>query len=292
MDADFFVQGDKMNISQELNKAAKEISLQSGFVIKSIDEKSSYSLAQKYSKPISAINKKALSLQICPSRYVRNLPLISMEEQLLLADSKVAVVGAGGLGGNVVMLLARAGIGHLKIIDYDNFDEYNLNRQLFCNSNTLGISKSKSLATTLSSINPGVEVEAINTKMTEENAKEILSGVATVVDALDNIEDRFIIERCAKTLKIPLIHGAVSGFEGRVMTIFPEDEGIKLLYGKEDQNNNIKDLSVGIPAVTPATVASFQAMEVIKVILKRNDILRNAMLYIDMASSQIEKFKF
>jgi len=238
---------------------------------------------------------KALKEGICPYRYLRNRETISLKEQLRLAESRVAVIGAGGLGGQVVLLLARIGIGHLVIIDRDVFEETNLNRQALCTINTLGKSKAKEALASVGAVNPGIKVSAYPVKLGYSNAFEMLSGSDVIVDGLDNVSDRFVLEEICKKLSIPLIHGALAGFEGRVMTIFPDDPGLKNLYGNKKANENSSrshEAVFGIPAMTPCLIATLQAMEVLKIILKRGKIFKNAMLYVDLETGRMSEFVF
>jgi molybdopterin/thiamine biosynthesis adenylyltransferase len=241
------------------------------------------------------VYREALSLGIVPYRYVRNRDAISVEEQLKLAASRVAVVGAGGLGGQVILLLARVGIGHLVVVDHDLFDETNLNRQALSHGESMGRPKSEQAVAVVRSINPGVEVTSHQAEIDASNAHEILDGSDVVVDALDNVPTRFALERATKALKIPLIHGAVAGFEGRMMTIFPEDPGLRNLYGSEQvevDNAKRPEAILGVPVLTPSFIANLQAMEVVKIILERGKLFRNSMLHVDLEAGQMSVFSF
>ena len=182
----------------------------------------------------------------------------------------------------------------MNIVDHDIFDETNLNRQALSGLDTIGKSKSDEAERFVKNINPGVDVKSYGVKIDNKNVKEIISGSDVIIDALDNIEDRFLIENAARNLKIPMVHGALAGFEGQVMTIFPEDKGLKQLFEvnnitkKEERPESI----LGVPAIMPSMIASFQVMEAIKIILKRGDLIRNSILYIDIESVHIHKLKF
>jgi molybdopterin/thiamine biosynthesis adenylyltransferase len=237
----------------------------------------------------------ALSLGIVPYRYVRNIDAISVEEQRKLADSRVGVVGAGGLGGQVILLLARVGIGHLVVVDHDLFDETNLNRQALCSNESIGRPKPEEAVAVVRSINPGVAVTPYKAKLDASNAREILDGSDVVVDALDNVPTRFALERATKALGIPLVHGALAGFEGRMMTIFPEDPGLKNLYGSNQAKVDATkrpEAILGVPALTPSFIANLQAVEVLKIILERGKIFRNIMLHVDLEAGQVSEFSF
>lgn len=246
-------------------------------------------------RSIHEVYAEALGLGISPYRYIRNREIISVQEQLRLAESRVAVVGAGGLGGQVIVLLARLGIGHLVVVDRDTFDETNLNRQALCSKSSLGRPKSEVAVEAVASINPGVEVTPHRVRLDSSNAREILAGLDVVVDALDNIPDRFLLERATKTLGIPLVHGAVAGFEGWIMTIFPDDPGLKCVYGGEVGSRNDRrspEAILGIPAPTPCIIGTLQAMEVVKIILKREKIFRHSMAHVDLERGQLNEFAF
>ena len=249
--------------------------------------------ATELGRTVHDVYREALTLGIVPYRYIRNREALSVEEQLKLAASRVAVIGAGGLGGQVILLLARVGIGHLVVVDHDVFDETNLNRQALCHRESMGRPKSKVAAARVRSINPGVEVTPHQAKIDDSNAREILDGSDVVVDALDNVSTRFALERATKALKIPLVHGAVAGFEGRMMTIFPEDPGLQNLYGSElakVDDTKRPEAILGVPVLTPSFIANLQAMEVVKIILNRGKIFRNIMVHADLENGQVSEF--
>jgi molybdopterin/thiamine biosynthesis adenylyltransferase len=252
-------------------------------------------IASKCGCTVHDVYLEALKEGIYPYRYIRNRDCISMAEQLVLSRSRVAVVGAGGLGGHVIMLLARVGIGQLVVVDRDVFDETNLNRQVLCTDKSLGNSKAKEAVLAVGSINPGVEVIPYEVKLDTSNASKILAGSNVVVDALDNVPDRFVLENNAKKLAIPLVHGALAGFEGRVMTVFPNDPGLRHLYGTKgpsrDKSKSPESI-LGVPTVTPSLIATVQVMEVLKIILNRGKIYRNIMLHIDLETGEINEFCF
>lgn len=241
------------------------------------------------------IYRKALKEGIFPYRYLRNSDCISSAEQIVLSESRVAVVGAGGLGGHVIVQLARIGIGQLVVVDQDIFDETNLNRQALCTKESLGKPKAETAALAVGSVNPGVEVLPFTVKLGSHNAPEILAGSDVIVDALDNIKDRFILEKSAKKLAVPLVHAAVAGFEGRVMTIYPNDPGLKQLYRTKGSHRNkakSPESILGVPTFTPSLIATFQAMEVLKILLNRGKIYRNVMVHIDLETGEIHEFSF
>jgi len=283
------------NVHKLLYEKAKKIFDPAGREVEVLEDFQAASIADACQCTVHDVYSQALTLGICPYRYLRNREAISLKEQLRLAKSRVAVIGAGGLGGQVILLLARMGIGTLVVVDYDVFDETNLNRQALSSMETLGKQKPEAAAATVSSINPGVKVIPCQVKLDSSNAPEILTGANVVVDALDNVQDRFLLERTTKKLGIPLVHGALAGFEGQVMTIFPDDPGLKHLYRNEgaggDKSKRPESI-LGVPTLTPALIATLESMEVLKIILKREKIFRNTMVHVDLETGQINEFTF
>jgi molybdopterin/thiamine biosynthesis adenylyltransferase len=220
--------------------------------------------------------------------------ILSAPEQLKLAGSRVAVVGAGGLGGQVVLLLSRVGVGTLVVVDCDVFDETNLNRQALCVEETLGEPKARAAAEAVAAINPGIRVIAHQLRLTADVIDGVLSGCDVVVDGLDNAPDRLLLQDAAGRLGIPMVHGALAGFEGRVMTVFPGDAGVKQLYGEaaSGADPDRPEAVLGVPAVTAALIGTFQAMEVLKILLKRGSLFRNVMAYCDLENGRLELFRF
>lgn len=276
-------------------KRSKTIRDPAGREVRVIEDVVTVALAKDFDCSVRAVYEAALTAGICPYRYVRNREIISIEEQLQLLRSRVSVIGSGGLGGSVLLLLARMGIGRLVAVDSDCFDETNLNRQALSSVPDLGRPKSQVAAEVLRNVNPGVDVRVHRGRLDETNAEKILTGSHVVVDALDNVPDRFKLQRAAQSLNIPLVHGAVAGFEGQLMTIFPDDTGFSLLYGSEQAETNREkspEALLGVPAVTPGFVATLETMEVIKILLGRGKPFRNAMVHVDLEEGEMNRFSF
>lgn len=282
-------------MDEKIVERSKTILDSAGREVRVLEEASAMESAVDFGCSVRAVHEAALNAGICPHRYVRNRETVSMEEQLHLVKSRVAVVGSGGLGGQVLLLLARMGIGFLVAVDSDCFDETNLNRQALSSMRDLGKQKCEVAIRVLEEVNPGVEVQAHQVQIDDTNAQKILAGSNVIVDALDNVPDRFSIQDAARSLKIPLVHGAVAGFEGQLMTIFPEDEGFSLLYGSRDTKRNqgeSPEAVLGVPAVTPSLLATLEAMEVIKILLDRGSPFRNALVHVDMETGEMNRFSF
>jgi molybdopterin/thiamine biosynthesis adenylyltransferase len=215
-----------------------------------------------------------------PVRYQRNIGTIGIEGQKRLLKARVAVVGAGGLGGTVIELLARQGVGFLRIIDGDNFELHNLNRQILAIERTIGMNKAVAAASRVAEVNSDVETHAVPSMLTEKNMKELLSGMDVVVDALDSISSRLLLSGAARKLKIPLVHAAIAGFTGQVGTILPSSPGLERIYTTDGPDRGI-ETELGNPAATPALAAALQAQEVVKLLTGIGQTISNKLLYFD-----------
>ena len=221
------------------------------------------------------------------SRYERNFPAFSTEDFERIQKTSVCVVGCGGLGGYIIEMLARVGIGALTLIDGDVFEESNLNRQLFSTEKNLGDPKAKAAATRVTAINKNVKTEYHHMFIHEENGLSLIGDCQIVIDALDNVPSRLILQSLCKEKKIPLIHGAIGGWFAQVTTVFPEDDTLTRLYSNKTEYDS---KALGNPAFTPALAASLQVSECLKVITEKEDLLRNKLLYIDLLSNDFFTF--
>ncbi|WP_347351077.1 HesA/MoeB/ThiF family protein [Acetoanaerobium noterae] len=222
-------------------------------------------------------------------RYSRNKNLMSDDEITLLSQKKVCVLGLGGLGGYIVEMLSRIGVGSLTLVDGDVFDETNLNRQLFSSMNNLGSSKALEAEKRVKGINPLTKVIPVYEFVDSSNAMKIIANHDVIVDALDSIDLRKYIAKACTELNLPLVHGAIAGWYGQVATIYPNDTTLDILYPKDIKRGIEKEL--GNPSFTPALVASIQVSEVIKLLLNRGDLLRNSFMMIDLYTNDIEVIK-
>ncbi|MFO8090524.1 MAG: HesA/MoeB/ThiF family protein [Desulfatiglandaceae bacterium] len=278
---------------REIKRAARPEYDAAGRPVTVIEDKIAGDIAEKNGLSIHEIYHSALSSGICPMRYLRNLESITLPEQFRLSEKTAAIVGAGGLGGNIITLLARLGVGTLIIIDPDSFDETNLNRQALSGRRTLGYPKAQTAAAAVADINPGVKVISHQQAFTRGEANTLLHGADVILDGLDNIIDRIDLQEAACDLKIPFIHGAIAGFEGQVMTVLPGDAGLKKIYGERsapEKKMETPEALLGTPAPTPALIAALQVMEALKILLDRGKIHRHALMHVDMETFRIEKF--
>jgi molybdopterin/thiamine biosynthesis adenylyltransferase len=235
------------------------------------------------------IEISALENGIVPERYARNMRTFSLEDQAALLRARVGVVGLGGLGGTVAEVLARMGVGRLTLVDGDRFEESNLNRQLLSTVDGLGQLKSEAAQARVGRINPSVDVNALTEFVTADNAGAVLEGCNVVVDCLDNLRTRFVVEDACRRIGCPLVSAAVAGASGHVTTIFPEDTGLRLIYGEPGQLP-LKGAETALGTLPHAVVflATLECAEVVKVILKKGSLLRHKLLVADLMDGIVE----
>lgn len=282
-------------IRRQIHEKARRVTDPAGREVQAIEDHAALEIAHECSLSLHEVYAEALRCLVYPCRYIRNRDIISPAEQLKLAESQVAVVGAGGLGGQVILLLARIGVGRLTVVDHDRFEETNLNRQALCRQESLQRPKAQTASDVVASINPGVRVMTHPVKIDADNVDRILTGADVIVDALDNAPDRLVLQAAAGRLGLPLVHGALAGFEGRVMTVCPGDPGLAQLYDVAetgDADPERPESLLGVPAVTAALIATLQAMEVLKILLCRGRIFRRVMAHIDLENGRFEEFRF
>ena len=231
----------------------------------------------------------ALEQGIIPRHYLRNIGAIGLDGQIKLLQSSVAVVGAGGLGGTVIELLARHGIGHIIVIDNDRFAEEDLNRQSLSTEEDLDKYKAIIAARRVRQMNSAITVTPYVGKLTRRNAHKLLKDAKVVVDGLDNLPSRFAVEEACRELGIPFVYGTIAGFSGQLMTIFPEDVGLSSVYGPSDSlPERGVEVKTGTPSATPAMIAAWQVQEVIKVITGIGKPLRDRLLILDAGEGVVD----
>lgn len=216
------------------------------------------------------------------TRYERNVPALTEAECEALRRKRVLVVGCGGLGGHLIEMLARIGIGALRVVDGDVFEPSNLNRQLLSEVPTLGLSKAKAAATRINRVNPEVEVEAVTENMTEVNVHELLQGCDAVLDGLDNIESRRVLASACTRAGIPYIYGAVNGWVAQAAISMPGDHLVDILYPKDVVIKNKSVLSF-----IPALCASVQVSLCVKLLVGRA-VETGTVCYFDLLNQEFE----
>lgn len=223
-------------------------------------------------------------------RYARNIGTVTSEEQEILRGSAVCVVGCGGLGGGVIEGLTRIGVGRLTIIDGDVFEMSNLNRQLFSNEDNIGHSKAVDTRLQLKKINSDVQVNSIQTVLDEDNALELIHGHDVVVDALDSVRSRITLEEACETEKIPLVHGAIEGWNGQVAVIMPGDRILQGIYGGAPFADEGSKPSNSF--FTASVISAIEVAETVKLLLDRDGKLTGRMLTLDLLGNEYEIIEF
>lgn len=219
-------------------------------------------------------------------RYRKNIKAITEEENSRLKDFRVCVIGCGGLGGYVIEMLGRIGVGTIIAVDNDHFEETNLNRQILSDTTNLGQSKSLAALERMKKVNPEITLNNVDLRFDSTSGEEIIRGSDVVVDAMDNPQGKRLAgDLCAK-LNIPLVHGAIAGWYGQVTTVYPGDNIMEVMC-KEGTSCGIEK-ELGNPPFTPAFLASIQTAEVIKVLLNKGDTLRNKILYADLLNMEFD----
>ena len=271
-----------------LQKRIEELA-QAEYGVRTITLHHVHELAGKFGCSVRDVELAALESEVAPLRYLRNLGTIGVKGQAKLLRATVAIVGLGGLGGYVAEALARMGVGRLILIDGDVFEEHNLNRQILSTEDRLGTPKAVAAQQRIAQINGAVETIAHAERLTRENLPQLLEGADLVVDGLDRLPTRLVLQKGAQALGIPMIHGSIAGFLGQVMTILPSDPGLRNLYGEPDElPEQGLEAQMGTPAATPMAVAAWEAQEVVKTLLDRGEPLRHRLLVMDMESGTIE----
>lgn len=272
-----------MNLLETIKKNAKEYKAPDESLFSGL----SLSAEEKIAKDLNVSRKNieitALKAGIIPLRYHRNIGSIGLQGQIKLLHSHVGVVGCGGLGGLVVELLARIGVGKIRIIDSDKYTEENLNRQLLSNENFVLSERRKieSAKARVEAVNSAVELETLSVRLTNKNAKILLSDVNVIVDALDSIKARFILQDVAKDLGIPFVSAAIAGFCGYLTVIMPGDKGWRAFYDQEKVKERGVEKEWGNLGPTAATAAALEVQEAVKLLTRKGQAIRGQFLFFD-----------
>ncbi len=228
-------------------------------------------------------------------RYSRHilLPEVGEEGQIRLLESKVLIVGAGGLGSPGALYLTAAGVGTIGIVDFDVVDATNLQRQILHNVDRIGQSKVESARETLTALNPDVKIITYHERLSAENILEILADYEVVVDGGDNFPTRYLVNDAALHLRIPVVHGSILRFEGQV-TVFEPYEGpcYRCQYPEPPPPELAPSCAeAGVLGVLPGVIGSLQAMETLKILLGIGDTLSGRLLSYDGLSQEFRTLR-
>ena len=229
------------------------------------------------------------------NRYMRHLllPEVGTEGQAKLLGAKVLMLGAGGLGSPAALYLAAAGVGTIGIVDMDEVDASNLQRQILHNIDRVGDRKVDSAKKTLTLLNPDVDIVTYDTRLDASNIIDIISGYDVIVDGADNFPSRYLLNDASVKLGIPVVHGSIFRFEGMVSVFHPLEGPTYRDMVPEPPPAELAPscAEAGVLGVLPGIVGSIQALEVIKIILRIGEPLIGRILSVDTTDMSFRVFK-
>jgi adenylyltransferase/sulfurtransferase len=241
---------------------------------------------------------KAVSLDLTDeeiSRYSRHLilPEVGVEGQLKLKKARVLLIGTGGLGAPLGMYLAAAGVGTLGLVDFDNVDASNLQRQIIHGTRDVGRPKIASARDRLLDINPNVNIETYETRLTSQNALDIIKKYDIVVDGTDNFPTRYLVNDACVLLGKPNVYGSIFRFEGQASVFWAEKGACyRCLYPEPPPPGLVPSCAEGgVLGVLPGIIGSIQANETIKLILGGGEPLINRLLLFDAWKMRFRELK-
>src|SRR5262245_42628515 len=228
-------------------------------------------------------------------RYGRHLilPEVGIEGQRRLKQSRVLIIGAGGLGSPVSLYLAAAGVGHIGLVDFDRVEESNLQRQIVHGTSTVGLPKLESAAARLKDLNPHVVVERYDTRLGADNALEIIRDYDLVIDGTDNFQTRYLVNDACVLAGVPNVYGSIFRFEGQV-SVLATEEGpcYRCLFRNPPPAGAVPNCAEGgVLGVLPGLVGTIQATEAIKLLLGIGTPLIGQLLLVDALETQFRRVK-
>src|SRR6202049_2223276 len=228
-------------------------------------------------------------------RYSRHLimPEVGLEGQLKLKRARVLLIGTGGLGAPLGLYLAAAGVGHLGLVDFDVVDFSNLQRQVTFSTGDVGKHKTEAAKARLSGLNPTIEIETFETRLSSENALDLFRDFDIIVDGTDNFPTRFLVNDASFLLGKPNVYGSIFRFEGQATVFgYPGGPCYRCLYPEPPPPGLVPSCAEGgVLGVLPGIVGSIQAMETIKLLLGRGDSLAGRLLLFDALAMKFRELK-
>ncbi len=229
-------------------------------------------------------------------RYSRHLviPEFGMEGQLKLKQARVLIIGAGGLGSPIGMYLAAAGIGKIGIVDFDTISYSNLQRQLLYSTNDVGHPKTELAKQRLLEINPNVEIVTYDTRLTKDNALEILKDYDLIADGTDNYATRYLVNDACILLGKPFVYGSILRFDGQVSFFDPKTGPCyRCLYPEPPSPGEVPSCEEGgVLGVLPGIIGSIQANEAIKYVIGKGELLQGRLLMLDALEMSFRELKY
>lgn len=277
------------SLSDRLVRAAVDRRRPDGTPYRSLATADVEALARQSAVSPLRVEQAALAVEVVPERYARNMHSLSISDQQRLLDCTVCVAGVGGLGGHVAEILARIGVGGLRLVDSDRFEDSNLNRQRFADAESLGAPKARLAQQRIAAVNPAVETVALCQTLTLENGPDLLGGADIAVDCLDSLPARLALQEACRRRKIPMVSAAVAGMSGQLTVFFPEDQGLAVLYGDLDEApERGAETALGNLPFAVTLLASLECSEAVKVLLGKASTLRGRLLVFDLAEPVFE----
>ena len=230
-------------------------------------------------------------------RYKKHLTLkeIGFKGQLKLKNSSVICIGAGGLGSSVLLYLAAAGIGKIGIVDNDQVEKSNLQRQIIHETNTVGNLKIDSAKERIKRFNPNIEVVTFAKRINSDNILDIINEFDIICDCSDNFGTRYLINDACLILNKPLVFGSVQGFEGQisVFNLNKNSPNLRDLLPESPSKNNVPSCEeFGVVGVSTGLIGVLQVNEIIKIILKKGEILDGKIMIFNLTKYEYKNIKF
>jgi molybdopterin/thiamine biosynthesis adenylyltransferase len=221
-------------------------------------------------------------------RYSRQIRLFGEDGQERLLRTSVFIAGAGGLGSVISLYMAAAGFGRIRICDCDTVELSNLNRQILHGNADVGRAKAQSAYESLTGINPEIEVEALLETISEDNIDQLLQGCDIIMDAMDNFPVRYLLNRAALQRKIPLFHGAISGYQGQATTIIPGKTAcLACIFPRAPPASVFPALGS-----TCGVIGSIQVTEAVKYVTGAGKLLENRLLFWDGLNGCLDEMAY
>ena len=222
-------------------------------------------------------------------RYKKNNDMFTDKDMNILLNFKVCFVGCGGLGGYIAEMLSRIGVGNLTLIDGDVFDETNLNRQLLSSTENLGKNKAAEAKKRILSINPDTNATAVTQSIDNTNSLNLLGSHDIVIDAVDKIPAKKLIQDTCGDLNIPMVFGAIAAWYGQISLVMPGSKVLDRLFRKNSDSGI--ESKLGNPSFTPGLIASLQVSECIKYLTGKKSNIKNKILYVNLLDNSFNIYE-